>query len=85
MELKEEGNVFFKNEQWRAASKKYHYSLLYIKGLLDSLPSSADSNSLMSALMSRQNGGIEITPEVKEEAMKLSIALSNNLAGLYIK
>lgn len=78
-QLKEEGNLLFKAEQWKRAAKKYHHSLMYSRALLDTIPA---NNPLANILMSKKEE-CEVTPEQKDDATKLMIALSNNLAGLY--
>ena len=77
-QLKEEGNELFKAEQWKPAAKKYHYSLMYARGLLDTF---THGNFLTNLLMTKKEEGCQVTPEQKEDAMKLLVALSNNLAG----
>lgn len=74
-ELKERGNEFYKDGDWRRAGKKYHAALLYIKAVRDRPD---DISALVGADVSKA------TPPTKEETERadlLFIKVSNNLAG----
>ena len=82
--LKEEGNQLFKEEEWKRAAKKYHFSLMYVKGLLETLPNDPMLKMLLSKNVTQTEPQPEITPQEKEDATKLLITLSNNLAGMFV-
>lgn len=71
-ELKQEGNRFFKEGEWRKAMRKYHYGLLHVRGVLEVVDIPG-----LSEHMRRPKP----TPEERAEAQELSVSLSNNLAS----
>ena len=76
IELKECGNKFYQEGNWRRAAKKYHEALLYVKAVRDK-----PLTELLGADI------IKTTPPTSEEserATSLFVSLSNNLAGLVI-
>ena len=72
-ELREEGNKLFEGQNFRGALRKYHNALLYARAVANKL--SGDLSGLM-------NRAQHATAAEEESAKKLTIALSNNLAGL---
>ena len=70
--LKKEGNDFFREKEWRKAVRKYHYVLMYCKGICDKL-------DFIPGLASA--GKLKPTEEQKRDATDIMMAVSNNLAG----
>ena len=69
LSLKEEGNGYFKQKDYKNAMKKYHRSLLYVKGLTNQ-PAVFGSKS-------RE----DISEELKVEIERVMCSVYNNLAG----
>ena len=72
VELKNEGNEFFKKQQFRDAMKKYHRAILHVKGLGDEL-----------ALKFAVQGSENISEEDKLKIDEIMCSCCNNLAGNY--
>ena len=69
--LKEEGNEFFKQKQYRNAMKKYHRALLHVLGLADQPP-----------FLQQYQANLEVVnEEQKEEVHQIQFSCYNNLAG----
>ena len=73
-QLKGEGNKCFKEKDWKRAIKKYHHALMYCKGITDKL----DFIPGMAAA-----GGLKATEEEEREATAVTVAVTNNLAGVF--
>ncbi len=71
--LKEEGNEFFRQKEWKKAAKKYHYTLLYCKGVVDKL-------DFIPGLAA--TGRLRATREQETEGSELLASVYNNLAGI---
>lgn len=71
-ELKLEGNQFFKAGQLKKAMRKYHYGLLYVRGVINHIDSLPGVEQLNRAKPS---------PAEEQAASDLIATLSNNLAG----
>ena len=67
--LKEEGNGFIEQNNYRNAIKKYHRSLLYVRGLTN--------QPAMFGSRSRE----DISEELKVEIERVMCSVYNNLAG----
>ena len=78
LELKDEGNAFFKSGDYRKASRKYHYALMYAKAITLSV---GDMQAIIPGLDSVARK-YHSTEEEKSVATELTITLSNNLAGV---
>ena len=72
-ELKQEGNAFFKQQEWKKAIRKYHHAIMYAKGIIDKF-------DLIPGL-ERAGGRLKPTDEETKTANELMAAVSNNLAG----
>ena len=70
---KDEGNLLFKGGQTREAMKKYHRSLLYLKGV------DADQNKMYS--FSSASSQEALSEEEQIKLKKLTADCHNNLAG----
>lgn len=77
LELKEDGNSLFKQQEWKKAIKKYHHSLMYATGITDQ--------------RAKLLGGLDILPtalkptkEQENEAEEISVSLHNNITGTYV-
>ena len=64
---KAEGNDFFKKEEYKSAIKKYHYALLYLKGIGEKHPITGEQKIL--------------TDEWKMRHSEIKFGCYNNLAG----
>ncbi len=73
LELKEEGNVLFKQQEWRRAIKKYHHSLMFIKGVTD-----RPDKMMGFALPSKFK---KPTAEEEKCSIELLVSVHNNIAG----
>lgn len=73
LSLKERGNEFFGEREWKKAVRKYHHALMYCKGITDKL-------DVIPGLAAA--GGLKSTEEEKREATAITVAVTNNLAGL---
>ena len=74
---KNEGNIYFKQGKTREAIKKYHCSLLYLKGV------EADQKK-MHSFVSPSSQEIEtLSQESMMKLRKLTADCHNNLAGYY--
>ena len=71
--LKQEGNEFFKQNEWKAAIRKYHHALMYCKGIMDKL-------DFIPGLAAA--GGLRATEKQEKEASDVTVAVTNNLAGI---
>lgn len=71
--LKDEGNAFYKQKDYKNAMKKYHRALLYVKGLNQKHP--------FSAILNIPNGDSEMSEEFKEKIQQTESSCYNNLAG----
>ena len=67
---KAEGNEFFKKEEYKAAVKRYHFALLYAKGIGEKHPITGDQNIL--------------TDEWNKRLAEVKFSTYNNLAGAYL-
>ena len=74
-ELKLEGNQFFKAGQLREAMRKYHYGLLYVRGVTNRVDGLPGVEQLSKAKPS---------PAEEQAARDLTATLSNNLAGVFL-
>ena len=76
LQLKQEGNGFFKSGELRSAMKKYHHGLLYVRGI-------SNHFDLVPGLpVDVSAGAVKPTAEEEEAATDIVLTLSNNLAGL---
>ena len=73
--LKQEGNDFFRAKEWKKAVRKYHHTLMYCKGITDKL-------DFIPGLAAA--GGIKPNKEEESEATELTLAVTNNLAGMIV-
>ena len=64
---KAEGNEFFKKEDYKSAMKRYHFALLYAKGIGEKHPITGDQNIL--------------TDEWNKRLAEIKFSAYNNLAG----
>lgn len=71
--LKQEGNDLFKAREWKMAVKKYHHALMFCKGITDKL-------DFIPGLAAA--GGVKPSQEEEREATDLTMAVTNNLAGI---
>lgn len=72
--LKDEGNVFYKQKDYKNAMKKYHQCLMYVKGLFD-----VPFQGLFSQETSSPD---EETLGLKTKAQQIELSCYNNLAGM---
>ena len=73
--LKDEGNSAFRAGNYKTAIRKYHYALMYTKGVTGQVD--------MSALPGlEQVSRFVATAEEKSEAKEITLNVSNNLAGV---
>ena len=77
-DLKEEGNTLFKQQEWRKAIKKYHHSLMYVKGITDR----GDKLLALGGLIDTQTTVLKPTKEQEKMAEEVLVALHNNIAGM---
>ena len=70
--LKDEGNEFFKQKDYKNAMKKYHRALLHVKGLTD--------QPEMLGILPREDN---ISEELKAIIEKITCSIYNNLSGKY--
>jgi len=68
--LKDEGNAFYKQRDYKNAMKKYHRALLYVKGLNAEHPFAVVLN-----------GGSEMSEELVQQLKNTEVSCYNNLAG----
>ena len=74
-ELKDEGNTAFKARDYRRAMKKYHYALMYTKGVMN--------HGQLSALLGLEHVISHMaTDEEIAVAKDITLTISNNLAGI---
>lgn len=71
--LKQEGNELFRAKEWKKAIKKYHHTLMYCKGITDKL-------DFIPGLAAA--GGLRATDEEERIAREVTVAVTNNLAGM---
>lgn len=76
VELKESGNKFYQEGNWRRAAKKYHEALLYVKAVRDKSIAQLD---LLGADFAKTTP--PISEKERERATSLFVVISNNLAG----
>lgn len=69
-ELREEGNKFFEEKNFKGAIRKYHNALLYTRAMTNKMSEFGFLNTSQRA-----------TAAEEESAKKLTTALSNNLSG----
>eukprot|EP01035_Chromulina_nebulosa_P004337 gene4337-5925_t len=86
--LKEKGNAFFKNSEYKKAIRQYAMSQSYTKGM----PGRGATNSILSAVVAPsmlQNstaGSVgSLTPELESEINSLEVTVKTNLSACYIK
>lgn len=77
-EKKEQGNIAFKNGQFRDALRLYHEATLYAQGLEKSLSSAMDAGNAAS-------GAGDEKRRPKTEADVLLVALYNNMSAIHLK
>ena len=68
--LKEEGNALFKQKDLKKAMKKYHTSLMYVRGLVD-----------RPSLLQHTPSAEMANEEQKERIHQIEFSIYNNLAG----
>ncbi len=73
LKLKDEGNACFKLQEWRKAIKKYHHSLMFVKGVTD-----RPDKMMGFALPSRFS---KPTAEEEKYSVELLVSVHNNIAG----
>jgi hypothetical protein len=66
-DYKAEGNEFFKKEEYKSAMKKYHFALLYLKGIGEKHPLTGEQNILSDDWKTRHD--------------EMKFCCFNNLAG----
>ncbi|KAK3750014.1 hypothetical protein QZH41_008662, partial [Actinostola sp. cb2023] len=74
--LKDEGNAFYKQNDFKNAMKKYHHALLFVKGLAVEQP--------FKHILFYDNGEGEVTEEFKQKAQHTESICYNNLAACHI-
>ena len=74
--LKDEGNAFYKQNDFKNAMKKYHHALLFVKGLAVEQP--------FKHILFYDNGEGEVTEEFKQKAQHTESICYNNLAGMVV-
>lgn len=70
--LKDEGNAYYKQKDYRNAMKKYHRALLYVKGLHTQHP--------FAGLMESDDN--EMSDDLKQKVQQTESTCHNNLAGI---
>eukprot|EP00731_Ephydatia_muelleri_P028250 Em0019g1123a len=73
-ELREEGNKFFEEKNFKGAIRKYHNALLYTRAMTNKMSEFGFLNTSQRA-----------TAAEEESAKKLTTALSNNLSACFMK
>ena len=68
LEIKGQGNDFFKAGDYRMAMKRYHSSLLHVKGIEDRVTEEGISKD-------------EVSSKLKKDIEQLQFGCFNNLAG----
>lgn len=74
--LRQEGNELFREKEWKKAVRKYHHALMYCKGIADKL-------DFIPGLAAA--GGLKATPEEERVATDMTVAVTNNLAGIFVE
>ena len=75
---KQDGNELYKQKQYKAAVRKYHHGLLYVKGI-----ESAQQTGFLP--FSVPGGEAEPTSSNMAEVKSVKVDLYNNLAGLQLQ
>ncbi|XP_031554606.1 tetratricopeptide repeat protein 9C-like [Actinia tenebrosa] len=75
--LKDEGNAFYKQKDYKNAMKKYHQALMYVKGLFDQVP-------FQGMFLPETRFPDEETAIFKEKAQQIELSCFNNLAACHL-